>query len=135
MCYSFRTVSTIPLRIDSELVNRARETGGIMERTPTAQIEFWAKLGRVMEGVMSHAGVVALKQAAKVKRLDELLSLSTSPEGRERALAEIRRHNGPTYSSDPQEAGVIVERAADGTKRRGRFVSRRFTPFAGAGVK
>jgi ParD-like antitoxin of type II bacterial toxin-antitoxin system len=128
-------MSTIPLRIDSELVNRARETGGVMERTPTAQIEFWAKLGRVMEGVMSHTGVVALKQAAQVNKLDELLNLSTSPAGKERALAEIRRHKGPTYSSDPEEAGVIIERAADGTQRRGRFVSRRFTPFAGAMVK
>jgi hypothetical protein len=106
-----------------------------MDRTPTAQIEFWAKLGRVMEGVMSHKGVLALKQAAQVKKLDELLSLSTSPEGKERALAEIRRHEGPTYGSDPVEAGVIIERAADGTQRRGRFVNRRFTPFAGKLVK
>jgi hypothetical protein len=128
-------MSTIPLRIDSELVNRARETGGLMERTPTAQIEFWAKLGRVMEGVMSHAGVVALKQAANVNRLDELLNLSTSPRGKERALAEIRRHSGPTYSSAPGEAGVLIERAADGTQRRGRFVNRRFAPLADAGAK
>jgi hypothetical protein len=131
----YEVMSTIPLRIDSELVNRAREAGGIMERTPTAQIEFWAKLGRVMEGVMSHTGVVALKQAANVNRLDELLDLSTSPEGKDRAIAEIRRHKGPTYSSDPREAGVIIERAADGTQRRGRFVNRRFAPFAGAAAR
>jgi len=106
-----------------------------MERTPTAQIEFWAKLGRVMEGVMSHAGVVALKQVAKVNKLDELLNLSTSPEGKQRAFAEIRRHKGPTYSSDGKEAGVIIETAADGTQRRGRFVNRRFTPLADAGAK
>jgi hypothetical protein len=123
-------MSTIPLRIDSELVNRARETGNVMERTPTAQLEFWAKLGRVMEGVMSHAGVTTIKQAAKVKKLDELLDLSTGPKGKELALAEIRRHKGPTYSSDADEAGVIIERAADGTQRRGRFVNRRFTPIA-----
>ncbi len=128
-------MSTIPLRIDSELVNRARETGAIMERTPTAQIEFWAKLGRVMEGVMSHTGVVALKQAAQVNKLDELLNLSTSPEGKERARAEILRHKGPTYSSDPGKAGVIIERNADGTQRRGRFVSRRFMPFDADGAK
>jgi hypothetical protein len=79
--------------------------------------------------------VVALKQTAKVKKLDELLNLSTSPDGRARALAEIRRHGGPTYSSDPDEAGVIIERAADGTQRRGRFVSRSFTPFARAAAK
>jgi hypothetical protein len=106
-----------------------------MERTPTAQLEFWAKLGRVMEGVMSHAGMVALKQAANVNKLDELLNLSTSPEGKARALAEIRRHKGPTYSSDPEKAGVLVERAADGTQRRGRFVNRRFTPFASIEAK
>jgi hypothetical protein len=88
-----------------------------------------------MEGVMSHAGVVALKQTAKVNKLDELLSLSTSPEGKERAQAEIQRHKGPTYSSAPGETGVLIERAADGTQRRGRFVNRRFTPFDGAAAK
>jgi hypothetical protein len=66
-----------------------------------------------------------------VNNLDELLNLSTSPDGKERALAEIRRHKGPTYGSDLGQAGVIIERAADDTRRRGHFVNRRFTPLEG----
>lgn len=122
-------MSTIPLRIDSDLVNVARESAALMERTPTAQIEFWAKLGRVMEGVMTHDGLVAVKGAARVEKLDELLGMVSTPEGRRRALAEIHRHKGPTYSTDPSETGMMIESRPDGSRRRGKFVNRRFMPL------
>jgi hypothetical protein len=123
-------VSTIPLRIDTDLVNIARESAALMDRTPTAQIEFWAKLGRVMEGVLTHDAIVTVKEASRVKKLDELLNMVSTPEGKTRALAEIRRHKGPTYSVEPGAPGVIIESLPDGSKRRGRFVNRRFTALA-----
>ena len=122
-------MSTIPLRIDADLVNEARQSAAVMDRTPTAQIEFWAKLGRVLEAVLSHDAVVLMKTAARVRDVDELLARANTPQGRQRALAEIARHKGPVYSSDPSQPGVIVETRSDGSKRRGRFVNRRFTPL------
>ena len=122
-------MATVPLRIDTELVNRAREAAALMDRTPTAQIEFWAKLGRVMEGVLTHDAIVTIKDTSRVKRLDEVFALVSTPEGKERALAEIRRHKGPTYSVDPHEPAVVMESMPDGSKRRGLFVNRRFTPL------
>lgn len=123
-------MSTIPLRIDAELVNEARQSASVMDRTPTAQIEFWAKLGRVLEAVLSHDAVVLMKTAARVRDVDELLARANTPQGRQRALAEIARHKGPIYSSDPDRPGVIVETRSDGSKRRGRFVNRHFTPLS-----
>jgi hypothetical protein len=125
-------MSTIPLRIDTNLVNVARESAEVMDRTPTAQIEFWAKLGRVMEGVLTHDALVIVKGASRVKRLDELLAMVSTPEGKERALAVIKRHKGPTYSADPTEPGVIVETQPDGSKCRGKFSNRRFKPLVAA---
>jgi hypothetical protein len=127
-------MSSIPLRIDADLVNVARESAALMERTPTAQIEFWAKLGRVMEAVMAHDSLVIVKGAARVQDLDALLEMASTPGGRERALADIRRHGGPTYSTDASSPGLIIERMPDGTKRRGRFANRRFVAEAVSGV-
>lgn len=129
------TMSTIPLRIDTDLVNVARKSAALMDRTPTAQIEFWAKLGRVMEAVLTHDAIVTVKEASQVKKLDELLAMVSTPEGKMRALAEIRRHKGPTYSADPDEPGVIIESLPDGSRRRGRFVNRRFTALAVANAE
>jgi hypothetical protein len=123
-------MSTIPLRIDTDLVNEARESAALMDRTPTAQIEFWAKLGRVMESVLTHDAVVTVKEASRVKKLDELLAMVSTPEGKKRALAVIHRHKGPTYSADPSEPGVVIESMPGGSKRRGRFINRRFTALA-----
>jgi hypothetical protein len=123
-------MSTIPLRIDTDLVNEARESAALMDRTPTAQIEFWAKLGRVMEGVLTHDAIVTVKEASRVKNLDELLAMASTPDGKKRALAVIHRHKGPTYSADPSEPGVLIESMPDGARRRGRFVNRRFTALA-----
>lgn len=128
-------MSTIPLRIDSDLVNEARESAALMDRTATAQIEFWAKLGRVMEGVLTHDAIVTVKQASRVKNLDELLAIVTTPDGKKRALAVIRRHKGPTYSAGPGEPGVVIESMPDGARRRGRFVNRRFTALPAVKAK
>jgi hypothetical protein len=128
-------MSTIPLRIDTELINQARESAALMDRTPTAQIEFWAKLGRVMEGVLTHDAIVTVKEASRVKNLDELIAMASTPEGKKRALAVIHRHKGPTYSIDPTEPGVVMESMPDGSRRRGRFVNRRFTAMAAVKAK
>jgi len=122
-------MSTIPLRIDADLVNEARQSASVMDRTPTAQIEFWAKLGRVLEAVLSHDAIVLMKTAARVRDVDELLSRANTPEGRQSALAEIARHKGPIYSSAPDRPGFIVETRSDGSKRCGKFVNRRFIPL------
>ena len=96
-------MGTLPLRIDTDVVNGARETAALMDSTTPAQSEFRAKLGRVMEGVLSHDAIVTVKEASKVKKLDDLLSLVSTPDDKQRALAKIRRHKGPPYSADTRE--------------------------------
>ncbi|MDQ3625025.1 MAG: ParD-like family protein [Verrucomicrobiota bacterium] len=117
---------TVPLRIDSELVNQARSAGALFERPPTAQIEFWAKLGRVMESVLTGAGMAGVKQMARVENLDQVLALTRTEKGRQKALALIARHKGPVYAVDPGAPDVIREKLPDGTVRRGKFMNRRF---------
>ena len=127
-------MSTIPLRIDSVLVNLARTSGATMERTPTAQIEFWAKLGRVMEVALAYDSLVAVKEMARVEDIDALIALSITPDGKELARAEIARHQGPVYSADPTSPDVLIEQMPDGVSRRGKFVNRRFVALAAAEI-
>ncbi|HEY3757611.1 MAG TPA: hypothetical protein VGL42_15770 [Opitutaceae bacterium] len=122
-------ISSIPLRIDSELVNLARTRGALFDRPPTAQIEHWAKLGRVLESVLVGDSVAKVKQRGNVAELDQVVALSQSEKGRKKALALIAKGAGPVYEADPKTAGLVIERRADGTVRRGRFSNRQFVPI------
>ena len=128
-------MSTIPLRIDTSLVNQARTAGSLFERPPTAQIEFWAKLGRAVEAVMTGGGVATVKQLARVEKIDEVLALTRTERGRQLARAAIARHKGPIYSVDPDSPVVMIETQPDGTVRRGKFAHRRFVPMSRSALK
>lgn len=117
---------TTPLRLDAQLVHDARSSATLMDRSPTAQVEFWAKLGRVAESVFSHDRICTIKQMGQVQDLDSLIARIDTNEGRKLALAEIQRHGTPTYGTDPKYPGLIVERQPDGTIRVGKFVNRQF---------
>ena len=63
--------------------------------------------------------------------LDEVFARVSSPDGRRLALEHIAKtQHGPIYGSDPAEPGVIIEIAHDGSKRRGRFIDRKFVEDA-----
>jgi hypothetical protein len=126
--------ATIPLRIDSELVNQARNSGALHDRPPTAQIEHWAKLGRVLDSVLSGASVAHVKQLSRVDDLEAILALTQTPEGQAKARAVIARHKGPIYTADPEKPDVIIEKSADGTSRSGRFINRQFVPHQKKGM-
>jgi len=128
VCYDCLVVAaTTPLRFDSAFVNEARSSAVLMDRSPTAQVEFWAKLGRVAEAVFAHDRIRLLKETGRVQDLDALLAKVDTLEGRELAKAEIARHGTPIYGTDPLHPGLIVQKLPDGTKHLGRFVNRQFT--------
>jgi hypothetical protein len=127
--------ATTPLRFDSAFVNEARATAVLMDRSPTAQVEFWAKLGRVAEAVFAHDRIRLLKETGRVQDLDTLLAKVDTPEGRELAKAEIARHCTPIYGTDPAHPGLIVQKLPDGSKRLGRFVNRQFIAVAEADAR
>ncbi len=120
--------STIPLRITSDLVHQARNSAAILDRSPTAQIEHWARLGRVVEAVLSGDSIVRIKETKRVPDMEALVKLTQSPGGQRKAQALISKYRLPVYESDPNRPKVVVERQPDGTTRKGRFVNRKFVP-------
>ncbi len=75
-------------------------------------------------------GNKAIAQLGRVSSLDEIVSASQSKSGQDKTREIIFSHGGPTYSADPENPTLQLERCADGTIRRGRFVSRKFIPVA-----
>ena len=122
--------TTIPLRIDSNLVHRARSSGALLDRTPTAQIEHWAKLGLVLEPVLSGKSITRVKQTAPIQDLAKVVEFSQTEEGQKRVAALIHRYGNPVYEADPKNPELVIERSPDGTTRRGHFINRRFEPVS-----
>lgn len=133
VCYdvSFMAATT-PLRFDSAFVNEARAMAVLMDRSPAAQVEFWAKLGRVAESVFAHDRIRLLKETGRVQDLDTLLAKVDTQEGRELAKVEIARHGTPIYGTDPAQPGFIIQKLPDGTKRPGKFANRQFIVSGGS---
>ncbi len=122
-------MQTVPLRLDTALVNEARTAAPLFDRTPTAQVEFWAKLGKVAEAVFSTSSVKKLKATSRVENLAQVIADADSPEGRARFAALVHSKGVPLYRSAPDEPGVFIETSPDRTERRGRFVNRQFQPL------
>lgn len=120
---------TIPLRLDSALVNEARTAAPLFDRTPTAQVEFWAKLGKVAEAVFSTSSIRRLKATARIENLAQVIASADSPAGRARFAALVKSKGVALYRSAPGEPGVFIETPPDGPERRGRFVNRQFQPI------
>lgn len=50
-----------PIRIDAALLDSAAAEASREHRTPPKQIEYWANLGRAVDGLLSRAEIVALR--------------------------------------------------------------------------
>lgn len=113
---------TQPVRLSAALVQEARETGQLMERSIASQIEYWARLGRAVEGVLHGGEVKELKRRGDLPTL--MASLADSDENREKVVGYLAERPFPHF--ERAEDGVLVKIDEDGTRTRGRFVGRAF---------
>ena len=65
-------------------------------------------------------------QLGRDPSLDEIITSSQSKSGQDKTREFIFGQGGLTYSADPENPNLLLERSADGTIRRGNFVSRQF---------
>jgi ParD-like antitoxin of type II bacterial toxin-antitoxin system len=117
-----------PVKLSDSLVLDARITAEVARRSIAGQIEFWAGLGRAVEGLLRGREVLALRTAHAVRPLSECLESVNSSEGRQRVVDYLRSQPFPHYEAAPDHPGLLVRIDADGTRTLGRFVNRRFEP-------
>lgn len=117
-----------PVKLSDSLVLDARMTAELAQRSIAGQIEFWAGLGRAVEGLLRGREVMALRKTDAVRSLSESLGAVDSPKGRRRVADYLKSRPFPHYEAAPGHPGLLVRIDEDGTRTLGRFVNRRFEP-------
>lgn len=118
-----------PVKLSDSLVLDARLAGEALERSIAGQVEFWARLGQSIEGLLEGRQVLALSRSARARPLSACLESVDSPEGRERVADFLAAGPFPHFQAHPDRPGLLVRIDADGSRTVGRFVNRQFRPI------
>ena len=118
----------MPVKLSDALVRQARKAASGAKRSITAQVEYWAGIGRRAERVIPAALLERLGRGEPgpaehpVLSFFERIADADRRRAAERRLALLRY---PRYEADPQRRGGIVAVHADGRRVRGRWDARR----------
>ncbi|MBU6401690.1 MAG: ParD-like family protein [Verrucomicrobia bacterium] len=115
-----------PVKVSDALLLDARLMGAATRRSIAGQIEFWAGLGRAVEGLLRGDQVLALCQAGQAKPLSACLRSVESAKGRRRLAEHLQLIPYPHYEPAPGATGLLVRIEADGKRTTGRFIHRKF---------
>jgi len=119
-------MSSMPLRIDGNLIKEARASGEIFHRSIAQQLEHWATLGKALEAVLTLSSVEKLKKAKEPINVDDLLANANSPAGKKRTMALLAKKKGPLYGTKPGQPEILLQYRADGSKVAGQMVKGEF---------
>lgn len=114
-----------PVKLSDDLVLEARTVGAVACRSIAGQVEFWARLGKSIEGVLRGDRALALQRSGAAESLAQAIESVDTDAGRERVHAYLESRPFPHFEPCP-EPGMLVKIDADGTRTRGRFVNRVF---------
>lgn len=126
-----------PVKLSDGLVLDARTTCEAAARSIAGQIEYWARLGRAIEPLLSGAHALALAQAGAAQPLSACIESADTDEGRSRVAEYLADQPFPHYEPAPgmpDKPGMLVRIDEDGTRTLGRFVNRRFKPAKAARI-
>ncbi|HEY7700484.1 MAG TPA: hypothetical protein VIE88_18800 [Vicinamibacteria bacterium] len=134
------------MKIADELVEEARETAALANRSIAKQIEHWARLGRAVEQLVKTADVMAFKarladpqDAAKAVRarvaLERLVQALADRMDRDAARRFILDTGKPVYEAVPARPDLVSQVWPDGRRMLGRFVDQEFVAEKRTGKK
>jgi len=115
-----------PVKVSDALILDARQVSELAERSIAGQIEYWARLGRAVEPLLSGEKVLALRRTGDLTPLAELLATVDSTEGRHRVAEVLAEQPFPHYEPAAGQPGLLVRIEADGQQTLGKFVGRKF---------
>lgn len=117
-----------PVKLSDELVLNARLTGKLAERSIAGQIEFWARLGRAVEPLLSGEKALALRKSGDAMPLSEAISTVDTPTGRRRVAEYLESQPFPHYEVSPELPGLLVKTEENGNQALGKFIRGEFRP-------
>jgi hypothetical protein len=115
-----------PVKLSDELIVKARVAGEAMERSIAGQVEFWARLGKSVEGLLTGQQMMVLGRETKNASIIERLDTVDTPEGRKRVKDYLASEPFPHYFAHPEKKGLLIREEQDGRRTTGRFVNREF---------
>lgn len=130
-----------PLKVSDSLFAVAKQEAEATQRSITAQVEHWARIGRAVEAILAHQELLTLKvageiltpvypSAARRREVHDLLTRIVASPDREVTKTALRAAGTPLYATAPENPGMIVQVLPDGTRTLGRMEGRRFVPMA-----
>lgn len=117
-----------PVKLSDALVLDARLVGAVAERSIAGQIEFWARVGKALEGVLRGDEALRLKRRGEAVPLSKLLETVDTKAGRGRVKAQQAALPFPHFEPAPGRKGWLVRIDTNGKRTVGRFVNREFRP-------
>ncbi len=117
-----------PVKVSNALLLEARTMGQISRRSIAGQIEFWATLGKAVEGLLRGEEVIRLGQAGKTRSLSACLNEIGKQAGRKRLSNYLKSVPFPHFESVPDSPDLLIRIEASGKRTVGKFVNRTFQP-------
>ncbi|MCB1087082.1 MAG: hypothetical protein KDM63_08555 [Verrucomicrobiae bacterium] len=128
----------VAIKISEEVAELVRRAAAAADRSMAGQVEHWARLAMDIEDRATVTEVNAIKamrgdlanieDASMRERVTAVLGEVRQGKRAATTRETLREGGLPLYESDPDDPERIIEVAADGTRRRGRFVDRVFVP-------
>jgi hypothetical protein len=100
------------MRLSSDLIEAAKMEGMVQKRSLPMQIEYWAELGRAVEGIIDHKDVFAVMQGLKTIRLEAAFSAAIDPSD---VFKDLQKNSGSKDVSSKLTAAPFYYEAS---KRR-----------------
>jgi hypothetical protein len=121
---------SMPVKLSGELVEEARNSAKLFNRSMTGQIEHWAAIGRAIESQLPGdalgrllgrvGGTMKISRVAEAGQRQEIAAVLTGflDNGASDGawLREISARGVPLYGSEPGQAGTITRLNPDGSR-------------------
>ena len=104
----------------------ARIAGEAMERSIAGQVEFWARIGRGVEELLTGKQMKVLGHEASAGSIADRLDSVDTPAGRQRVKEYLASQPFPRYFEHPEGKGLLIREEEGGKRVSGRFVNREF---------
>jgi hypothetical protein len=118
-----------PVKLSDALVLDARQTGTVAERSIAGQIEFWARLGRAVEPLLSGDRALALRRSGDQQPLSELVATVDASVGRQRVIDLLAAQPFPHYEPAVGQSGYLLRIEENGQRTVGKFLQGEFRPL------
>ena len=115
-----------PVKLSDDLILAARIAAAAMQRSIAGQVEFWARIGSAVDGLLTSQQTMALGSLGNANAIVDRLDTVDSPEGRQRVKDYLASGPYPHYFAHPQRKSYLIRVEENGRRTAGRFVNRQF---------